>query len=103
MRKRRGTGRAVRMAMVFSAAFAAAGLANTKEQINAAGAPDARFGATDPIFVTDLSAEWKATETVKLFGGAQNLLNEEYMVARHPHGPRPGSPLFAYAGVEARF
>ncbi len=36
MGKQRGTGRAVRMAMVFSAAFAAAGLANTKEQADPA-------------------------------------------------------------------
>ena len=28
------------------------------------------------------------------------LLGEEYVASRHPHGPRPGPPLFAYAGLE---
>ncbi|NOZ53197.1 MAG: TonB-dependent receptor [Gammaproteobacteria bacterium] len=73
---------------------------NTSEQINGNGDPDARFGKSDNYFITDISAFYKVTEKVKVFGGVQNLLNEEYIVSRQPHGPRPGLPRFAYVGLE---
>lgn len=73
---------------------------NVNNQVNGNGDPDARFGKTDSYFVTDLSAFYKATENVKVFGGVQNLFDEEYIVSRQPHGPRSGLPQFLYAGVE---
>jgi len=73
---------------------------NSNQQVNGDGTPDARFGKTDQYVVTDISAYYKATETVKIFGGIQNLLDEEYLVSRQPHGPRPGLPQFAYVGIE---
>jgi len=73
---------------------------NTDQQINGNGDPDARFGKTDQYFVTDISAYYKASDQVKIFGGIQNLLDEEYIVSRQPHGPRPGLPQFAYVGIE---
>jgi Fe(3+) dicitrate transport protein len=76
---------------------------NTRLQLNAAGAPDARFGTTDCYTIVDLSAFYRLTRRVKLLGGVQNVFDEEYRASRHPHGPRPGQPLFAYGGLEVAF
>ncbi len=73
---------------------------NVDNQVNGNGAPDARFGKTDSYFVADISAFYRITDTVKLFGGVQNLFDKEYIVSRQPHGPRPGMPRFLYAGIE---
>ncbi len=62
--------------------------------------PDARFGVTDAYFVADLSVFYQIRQGAKLFGGIQNLGNVSYVVSRQPEGPRPGMPLFAYAGLE---
>ncbi len=81
-----------------SATYASA--ANTDQQVSPDGNPDARYGKTDSYFVADASAFYRASKHVKLFAGAQNLLNSEYIVSRQPAGPRPGMPRFAYAGIE---
>lgn len=73
---------------------------NTDRQVSPAGTPDARFGTTDSYVLLDVSGHVRFTDEVKLFAGVQNLLGEEYVASRHPHGPRPGPPLFAYAGLE---
>lgn len=73
---------------------------NVENQLNGNGIPDSRFGKTDSYFVTDISIFYRVTDIVKLFGGVQNLFDEEYIVSRQPHGPRGGAPLFAYAGIE---
>ncbi len=73
---------------------------NVNNQVNGNGDPDARFGKTDSYFVTDVAGFYRVTPRVKLFGGVQNLFDKEYVVSRQPHGPRPGMPLFSYAGIE---
>ncbi|HIL35050.1 MAG TPA: TonB-dependent receptor [Nitrospiria bacterium] len=73
---------------------------NSSLQVNGDGDPDARFGKTDSYFVADLTGFYRISEEVKLFGGVQNLFDEEYIVSRQPHGPRPGMPLFGYVGIE---
>lgn len=73
---------------------------NTSNQLNGNGGPDSRFGKTDSYFVTDVSAFYRVSKTVKVFGGIQNLFDEEYVVSRQPHGPRPGMPQYLYAGIE---
>ncbi len=73
---------------------------NVDNQVNGAGEPDARYGKTDSYFTTDISVFYRINETVKLFGGVQNLFDEEYIVSRQPHGARGGLPQFVYAGVE---
>ncbi len=73
---------------------------NTRQQVDVAGNPDSRFGTTDSFVIIDISGHYKLTDNTKLFGGVQNLFDREYIVARHPHGPRPGAPLFAYVGME---
>ena len=73
---------------------------NTDDQINGAGNPDARFGKTDAYTVVDVAGRWALRRGVRFVGGVQNLFDEEYIVSRQPHGPRPGQPRFVYAGVE---
>jgi len=73
---------------------------NVDEPVDGNGNPDVRFGKTDSYFVTDLSLFYRLREGVKLFGGAQNLFDERYIVSRQPYGPRPGMPQFLYAGIE---
>ena len=73
---------------------------NVANQVNGRGDPDARFGKTDNYFVTDVSAFYRFSKTVKVFGGVQNFLDRKYIVSRQPHGPRPGMPRFFYAGIE---
>ncbi|VAW87392.1 Outer membrane receptor for Fe3+-dicitrate [hydrothermal vent metagenome] len=73
---------------------------NVDDQVNGAGDRDARYGKTDSYFTADVSAFYRINETVKLFGGVQNLFDKEYVVSRQPHGARGGLPRFVYAGVE---
>ena len=73
---------------------------NVDKPVDGNGNPDARFGKTDSYFVTDLSAFYRIKDGVKLFGGVQNLLDEEYLISRQPYGPRIGMPQFVYGGVE---
>jgi len=74
---------------------------NTTSLEDAAGDPDSRFGKTDDYFIWDISGYIRLTEHVKLFGGVQNATDLAYLASRHPHGPRPGHPLFGYMGFEA--
>jgi Fe(3+) dicitrate transport protein len=76
---------------------------NTNVQVNDNGVPDARFGKTDRFFIVDLSAHYKPRQDTKLFLNLHNVGDREYIVSRHPHGPRPGRPFTAYAGVELQF
>jgi len=76
---------------------------NVENQLDGSGNPDSRFGKTDSYFIADLSGFCRITDAVKVFGGVQNLFNEEYVVSRQPHGPRGGLPLFAYTGIEVAF
>ena len=76
---------------------------NVDVPVNGDGNPDARYGKTDSYFITDVSAFYRMNEIVKLFGGVQNLLDEEYVVSRQPDGARGGLPQFVYAGIEMEF
>lgn len=73
---------------------------NVDNQVNGAGDPDARYGKTDSYFTADVSAFYRINESMKLFGGVQNLFDEEYVVSRQPHGARGGLPQFVYTGIE---
>ena len=73
---------------------------NVNGQVNGENQPDARFGTADAYFVADVSAFYRIREGVKLFGGIQNVADANYIASRQPEGPRPGMPLFAYAGLE---
>ncbi len=67
------------------------------------GTPDARFGKNDSYFLLDVSVHYKLTDTARIIGGVQNLLDEEYIASRLPHGPRPGHPRFANVSLEVTF
>ncbi len=77
---------------------------NVRDQLNGENPrqPDARFGVTDAYLVIDAVAHYRMNKNAKLFAGVQNLTDRRYLVSRQPEGPRPGMPLFAYAGVEVR-
>ena len=64
---------------------------------------DIRFGKTDSYFIIDVSAYYELFENVEIFGTINNLFEEEYIVSRHPHGPRPGAPRLASIGVQYKF
>lgn len=73
---------------------------NTSDPVDVNGNPDARYGKTDSYFLLDFSAYYRLNENTKLLGGVQNILDEEYVSSRHPHGARPGKPRFFYVGLE---
>lgn len=75
---------------------------NTSLQLDGNGNPDARFGKTDSYLITDVTAFYRLSKTAKVFAGIQNLFDEQYLVSRQPHGPRPGMPQFFYVGIEMK-
>ena len=46
----------------------------------------------DDHFLLDLAGRLAFTDTISLFGRVDNLLDNQYPVARRPYGLRPGSP-----------
>ena len=73
---------------------------NVSTETNGLGAPDARFGKTDSYEIVDVSAYYEVKNGVQLFSGINNVFDEEYIVSRQPHGPRPGAPRLWYVGFE---
>jgi Fe(3+) dicitrate transport protein len=51
-----------------------------------------RLDSTDAHLVLNTTAEYRVGEGARLFLAIQNLANNEYVVARHPAGARPGLP-----------
>lgn len=76
---------------------------NTSLQERPDGTPDARFGKTDSYFLLDLTAQARLNDWARLFAGIRNLTDEEYIVSRIPHGPRPGISQTFYGGLEFTF
>lgn len=77
---------------------------NSDSQLNPVnGTLNARFGRTDAFFVVDISGGYQYNEHVRLFTSLRNVTNQEYIVSRHPHGPRPGMPFNVFGGVEVTF
>ncbi len=80
---------------------------NTSEQIkilsDGSAQPDSRFGKTDSYLTADVSGYLQVREGVRLIGGIQNLFDEQYLVSRHPLGPRPGRGRYVYGGVAFDF
>ncbi|MEC7641842.1 MAG: TonB-dependent receptor plug domain-containing protein [Nitrospinota bacterium] len=64
------------------------------------GTPNERFGCIEDRLVVDASAGYQWSDKVRTFATAKNIFNEEYMVSRQPHGPRPGLPFTLMAGLE---
>ncbi|MCE2391061.1 MAG: TonB-dependent receptor [Proteobacteria bacterium] len=51
---------------------------------------DYNFGKTDDYGIVDLSARYAINERARISANLHNLFDEEYIVSRHPIGPRPG-------------
>jgi Fe(3+) dicitrate transport protein len=68
--------------------------------VNGLGAADARFGKTDSYKIVDIAAYYDVKTDLQIFAGIQNLFEEEYIVSRQPHGPRPGAPRTWYVGFQ---
>jgi Fe(3+) dicitrate transport protein len=58
---------------------------------------------SDGYTVLDLAAGWILSDTLRLVGRIDNLLDREYVVARRPFGARPGKPLSAQLGFRYSF
>lgn len=76
---------------------------NTTRAVDSAGNPDARFGKTDNAFLVDVATAYQLLDNVALIAGVQNAFDKRYVASRHPHGPRPGQPMFGYGAVEVSF
>ncbi len=73
---------------------------NVSTETNGLGAADARFGKTDAYTIVDVAVNYDIGNGVQLKSGIQNVFEEEYIVSRQPHGPRPGAPRLWYVGFE---
>lgn len=73
---------------------------NVSAEVNGNGAADARFGKTDSYQIVDLAVYYDVKKDVQIFTGMQNVFDEEYIVSRQPHGPRPGAPRTWYVGFQ---
>ncbi len=73
---------------------------NVSAEVNGLGAADARFGKTDSYEIVDIAAYYDIKSDLQIFAGIQNLFEEEYIVSRQPHGPRPGAPRTWYVGFQ---
>ena len=59
--------------------------------------------STDSQFVVDFASNYSLYKNIRVFGRVNNLLNQEYSVARRPAGLRPGMPRSFMLGVKADF
>lgn len=73
---------------------------NVSAEVNGLGAADARFGQTDSYEIVDIAGYYDIKSDLQIFAGIQNLFEEEYIVSRQPHGPRPGAPRTWYVGFQ---
>lgn len=53
--------------------------------------------------IIDINASYQVLDSVKLYGGVQNVFDKKYAVARRPFGLRPGKPLSISAGMTISF
>ncbi len=73
---------------------------NVNNEVNGNGGADARFGKTDSYEIVDIAAYYDVKSDLQIFAGIQNVFEEEYIVSRQPHGPRPGAPRTWYVGFQ---
>ena len=64
---------------------------------------DLNVGETDDYILLDLSGRVKVTENTALTFNIYNLADEEYIVSRHPIGPRAGLRRMFLVGAELGF
>ena len=57
----------------------------------------------DTYIVVDAAGKYFFTENIAAIGRIDNLLDNEYAVARRPAGLRPGKPRQAFLGLQISF
>jgi Fe(3+) dicitrate transport protein len=66
-----------------------------------AGQGDAAPGEeTDAAFYLDVNAQYRPSSWLTVYVRADNVLNDEAIVARRPFGARPGKPLLVLGGIK---
>lgn len=75
----------------------------TAEPVDINGDPDIRYGRIDEIFLIDWQISYAFTPDQEIFFKVNNLNDKEYLVSRHPHGPRAGAPRTVSGGFRLRF
>jgi len=61
------------------------------------------FEQTDSATLFDLSAHYRISESLEVYGVVENLSDEIYIVARDPYGARPNKPRSFTAGLRFDF
>ena len=61
---------------------------------------NARLGKIDSRLVMDAAVGYQWSDKLRLFSNFRNITQEEYIVSRQPHGPRPGAPFSMMGGLE---
>ena len=61
------------------------------------------FEKTDDSFTLDLSANYRLSEALTIFGRIENLTGEEDIMGRQPYGARPNKETTASVGVRVNF
>jgi len=59
-----------------------------------------RLGKIDSRLVMDAAVGYQWSDKVRLFSNFRNITQNEYIVSRQPHGPRPGMPFSMMGGFE---
>jgi len=59
--------------------------------------------STDSYHIVDIAGKYHITKNIAATARIDNLLDNEYLVARRPAGLRPGKPRQAFVGVQLTF
>ncbi len=61
------------------------------------------FGRTESLFVVDWISRYALSDDLTAFLKLDNLLDEQVIIARSPHGARPNKPRTVSVGLDYRF
>ncbi len=80
------------------------GSTGTYVPIPGGGSGDPPAGkSTDAYLLFDLSAKYKLTRWLEIYGNGRNLLDTAYVTSHRPYGARPGAPRWVSLGLRAEF
>ncbi|SOB76959.1 Fe(3+) dicitrate transport protein [Marinobacter sp. LV10R510-11A] len=64
---------------------------------------DNTFRKTDDYTVVDLSSSYALNPSTRVYAKVDNVLDDQEIVSRSPHGARPNLPRTAYVGISVDF
>jgi Fe(3+) dicitrate transport protein len=64
---------------------------------------DNTFRKTDDYTVVDLSSSYALNSSTRVYAKVDNVLDDQEIVSRSPHGARPNLPRTAYVGISVDF